>query len=202
MTTHPDDEIKPADENVLKKYGKKRKATERAVTKSARSITGESSEIDLSNLGKLGNAVKYDKSYCELAFRACLLFGATDDRLAAFFGVSKTTLYNWIKKYTDFRVAVREGKEMADAQVAQSLYMSAIGYERDEIELKVVSQGEGAGSVVEKVPIKKYYPPNIKAATFWLTNRQPKLWREKVEIEQQNVLSVIKIGYGEQTDSA
>jgi hypothetical protein len=80
--------------------------------------------------------------------------------------------------------------------------MTAIGYERDEIELKVVSMGGDAGSQVEQVPVKRYYPPNVSAAKFWLTNRQPQLWKEKVEVEQQNVLNVIKIGYGEQTDTA
>ena len=184
MNTHPDDEIKPASGKVLQKYGKKK-----SVKKTDGYVGNE-------------NSTRYNVSYPEVAFKLCLLFGATDERLAEFFGISKTALYNWKRRYSAFREAMTEGKALADANVAQSLYMSAIGFERDEIDLKVVSLGEGQGSVVEKVPVKRYYPPNIKAATFWLTNRQPQLWRDKVEIEQQNVLNVIKIGYGEQTDSA
>jgi len=185
MKTHPDDEIKPASAEVLQKYGKKAKNEKKAMAK----------------LGNV-NANKYSPTFPEIAFKLCLLFGATDERLAEFFEVSRNTFGKWKSRYPAFREALKEGKAIADANVAQSLYMSAIGYERDEIELKVVSLGEGMGSKVEEVPVKRYYPPSVPAAKYWLGIRQPEIWREDVTIQQQNVLNVIKIGYGEQTDSA
>lgn len=64
---------------------------------------------------------------------------------------------------------------MADANVADRLYQRAMGFEHDSEEIKVV---EGS---IERVPIRKIYPPDTVAAIFWLKNRQRDKWRDKVE---------------------
>lgn len=70
---------------------------------------------------------------------------------------------------------------MADANVADRLYQRAMGFEHDSEEIKVVSIGAGEGSEVQRVPIKKIYPPDTVAAIFWLKNRQKDKWRDKTE---------------------
>jgi hypothetical protein len=37
------------------------------------------------------------------------------------------------------------------------------------------------GSVI-KVPYTVEYPPDADAASFWLRNRQPRLWRDRHEV--------------------
>lgn len=32
---------------------------------------------------------------------------------------------------------------------------------------------------------QQYIPPNTTAQIFWLKNRQPKKWRDKVDVEQK-----------------
>ena len=32
--------------------------------------------------------------------------------------------------------------------------------------------------------VTKHYPPDPTAAIFWLKNRQPDTWRDKVEVDQ------------------
>ena len=136
-----------------------------------------------------GRPTKYKPEYCEQAYKLCLL-SATDTEIAGFFDVTEQTLNNWKNDYTEFFESLRSGKSQADANVASRLYNRAMGYEHDDVELKVVSLGQGLGSEVQEVPVRKYYPPDTTAAIFWLKNRRPKNWRDKQEIEQSGDIVV------------
>ena len=125
-----------------------------------------------------------------MARRLCLL-GLTNEELAKAFGVGITTLERWIKRYPDFRGALKSGKDEADAEVADRLFKRAMGFEHDDEEIKVVSIGGGQGSSVQRVPVRKIYPPDTTAAIFWLKNRQPALWRDKQVVENQGAGTVI-----------
>lgn len=129
-----------------------------------------------------GRPTDYKEEYNEKAYKLCLLH-ATDKELADFFEVSESTLNLWKTKHPDFSESIKKGKIIADANIAESLYQTGNGYERDEVELKVVSLGQGQGSEVQEIPVKRYYPPNPTAAIFWLKNRQSAKWRDKQEIE-------------------
>ena len=77
---------------------------------------------------------------CEEAHNYCLL-GATNDQLAEFFGVSPSTIDNWIAGRRDFEAAVKSGRVVADAKVARGLYVRAVGYDR-KVEREVILGGE------------------------------------------------------------
>lgn len=127
-----------------------------------------------------GRPSAFKPEYCEQAEKLCRL-GATDKEMADFFNVSEQTVNSWKTKYPQFLESLKKGKTLADANVAERLYERAMGFEHDSEEIKVVSDGQGAGSSIERVPIRKVYPPDTTAAIFWLKNRQPKKWRDKVE---------------------
>ena len=71
-----------------------------------------------------GRPPLYSNGFAPIAYKICLL-GATLERLADLFGVSVETLYKWRDKYPEFSEALRQGKDMADAEVANSLYQRA-----------------------------------------------------------------------------
>jgi hypothetical protein len=127
-----------------------------------------------------GRPTDYRPEYNEQAYKLCLL-GATDKELADFFDVTEQTINNWKSEYSEFFESIKKGKDLADANVADRLYQRAIGFEHDSEEIKVVSDGQGMGSSIERVPVKKIYPPDTVAAIFWLKNRQKKKWRDKIE---------------------
>lgn len=129
-----------------------------------------------------GRPTEYKPEYNDQTYKLCLL-GATDKDLADFFDVDEATINRWKINHLEFCESIKKGKEIADANVAERLYSTASGYERDEIELKVVSLGSMAGSEVQEIPVKRYYPPNPTAAIFWLKNRQKKNWRDKQDHE-------------------
>lgn len=140
-----------------------------------------------------GRPTKYKKEYAEQARKLCLL-GATDSELADFFVVNEATLHRWKKEHKEFCESIKAGKIFADSNVADRLYQKAMGFEHDSEEIKVVSDGNGEGSSVVRVPIRKVYPPDTVAGIFWLKNRQKKKWRDKVETgftdEEGNALPV------------
>lgn len=128
-----------------------------------------------------GRPTKYKKEYDDQVYKICLL-GATDAEIASFFEIAESTVNEWKKEHEGFSESIKRGKEIADANVAARLYQRALGFEHDDEEIKVVSMGQGEGSSVQRVPVRKIYPPDPTSAIFWLKNRQPKKWRDKVDI--------------------
>lgn len=127
-----------------------------------------------------GRPTDYKPEYAPQAEKLCKL-GATDKELADFFEVVESTLNAWKLDHVEFSESIKAGKDLADANVADRLYQRAMGFEHDSEEIKVVSDGQGAGSSIERVPTRKIYPPDTAAAIFWLKNRQKAKWRDKTE---------------------
>ena len=123
-----------------------------------------------------GRPTMYRVAYTERAYRLCLL-GMTDALLAESFEVSEQTLNTWKQKHPGFLESIQRGRAEADARVAEQLYHRALGYSHPEDK---IFQFEGAAVIV---PTTKHYPPDTAAASLWLRNRQPKLWRDKIEHE-------------------
>jgi hypothetical protein len=121
-----------------------------------------------------GRPTLYKPEYADQARKLCLL-GSTDKELADFFEITEATLNNWKTEHPEFFESLREGKELADAKVADRLYQRALGYEHPEVH---ISNYQG---MITETPITKVYPPDATSAIFWLKNRQRNKWRDKVE---------------------
>lgn len=130
-----------------------------------------------------GRPSKYRPEFAEQARKLGML-GLTDKELAVFFEVSESTIYVWKNDYPEFSEALKDSKALADAEVAAKLFRRATGYEHPEDDIRTVTlPGPHAGSEVVITPTIKHYPPDTTAAIFWLKNRQPALWRARVENE-------------------
>lgn len=123
-----------------------------------------------------GRPTKYKPEYVSQAAKLCRL-GATDAQLADFFGVAVSTVALWKVQHKEFSDALSIPKEAADRAVEASLYKRAMGYEHDEVDIRVIE-----GQIV-KTEIRKFYPPDTTAAIFWLKNRRPTEWRELKALE-------------------
>jgi hypothetical protein len=110
---------------------------------------------------------KYRADAPELARRLALL-GLTDDETAGVFGVSVRTLHRWKREHAEFAQALEAGKRPADAAVAEALFRRACGY----------TAADG-----------RHIPPDTVACIYWLKNRRPEAWRDKVEVEQRHSFS-------------
>lgn len=116
---------------------------------------------------------KYREEFPEQAYKLCLL-GARNEDLARFFAVTVKTIYQWQQDHEEFTLAVRGGKEHADAAVAESLFRRARGYSYNS--QKVVLNKET--KLHESVNYEAHMPPDTIACIFWLKNRRPDLWRD------------------------
>ncbi len=83
---------------------------------------------------QVGRPSKFREEYAEQAFNYCLL-GATDADLGRFFDVDETTINRWKKVHPEFCQSLKDGKEGADARVAQSLYRRALGWEHEAVKI-------------------------------------------------------------------
>jgi hypothetical protein len=120
-----------------------------------------------------GRPTAFKPEYCRQAEKLCRL-GATDKELADFFGVVEQTINNW-KDIPEFLESLKKGKDLSDANVADRLYKRAMGYSHRAVKI-FNDNGEPM-----RVDYIEHYPPDTTAAIFWLKNRQPKKWRDKIE---------------------
>lgn len=127
---------------------------------------------------------KYRPKYAELAYKLAQL-GIPHQQIAGILEISESTFYEWQGCHAGFKTALKAGMALADANVANSVYRGAVGYSHHHEEIKVI------GEEVVRVPTMKHYPPNAHLATFWLKNRQPELWKEKVEIVEKPSIALV-----------
>ena len=127
-------------------------------------------------MSKPGRPPRYSPDYCPIAYKFCLL-GATNEDLADLFKVALSTVGNWLARYPAFKQAVHEGRDVADADVAQSLLHKAKGFTHPDVKVLAIA-GEA-----QEVEYNRYFPPDTQAAIFWLRNRRRKQWGERIEHE-------------------
>ena len=124
-----------------------------------------------------GRPSLYRDEYPAQAEKLCRL-GATDKELADFFEVSVDTINEWKKVHAGFSESLKKGKGVADAEVADRLFKRACGYSHTDTKFATFE-----GQITDREEYEKHYPPDTIACIFWLKNRRPDLWRDKVGLE-------------------
>lgn len=104
--------------------------------------------------------------------------GLTDEQLAHNMGITAKTLYEWKNKYSEICEALKQGKEVVDILVENALLKRALGYSYKEKSEKY----EGGVLTERKVTIKEVVP-DTTAQIFWLKNRKPSEWRDRVQTD-------------------
>lgn len=125
-----------------------------------------------------GRPSGYQPQYAAIAEQACKV-GLTDDQIAELFEVSTRTLYRWKNEFPDFCQALKAGKELADDRVERSLYQRAVGYRAEAVKIFMPS---GASEPIY-APFVEEHAPDTTAAIFWLKNRRPQEWRDRIQQE-------------------
>ena len=116
--------------------------------------------------------------------RGWAMDGLTDAQIAENIGISTVTIWDWKSKYPSFANALKKGKDVADREVENALYKSAMGYDVvEEIQELRLNRETNEQEMVVVRRIKKHIPPSNTAQIFWLKNRKPHEWREKQEVE-------------------
>lgn len=115
--------------------------------------------------------------------------GLIEEQIVKNMGISRSTLNDWKKKYPDILNTLKKGKEVADRNVENALYESAIGKKykvKKPIKVKEVQYRDGKRvkevEHIEYAEEEMVIPPNTTAQIFWLKNRKPDVWRDKQDV--------------------
>ena len=126
--------------------------------------------------------MKWNSDRPRQAFQLALL-GHTDKEIARVMGVDVNTIDYWKRTKPEFLKRLNEGKDSADAEIAEAFYLKAHGGFIEETQYTVYK-----GEVIS-FPVRKYYPPDSWAAHKWLTIRQRERWADvqRIETTQTNI---------------
>lgn len=108
--------------------------------------------------------------------------GLSQAQIAKNMGIGLSTLKEWINQNQTISASLKKGKEVADYEVENALYKTAIGFWTEETTIeKMLDDSSGKMIVVREKTVKKFIPGNAVAQKFWLTNRTLDKWKDKRE---------------------
>ena len=107
-------------------------------------------------------------------------------------GIDKSTFYEWMATNSDFSDMVHKAQEEARNnrryidEVEHALLDLARGVELEDVRTEYESRldedtGKYVPVVKKQVRTAKKYSPNVDAIKFYLTNRNPDEWKNRVE---------------------
>lgn len=114
--------------------------------------------------------------------------GLSLSQIAHNIGVADSTFRKWRDEHEAISAAIKRGNAPVDLEVENAMLKSALGHKetvRKAIKVKTEKQKVGEGKIVEEhieyVDEEVYIPPQVVAQIFWLKNRRPDKWKDKVE---------------------
>lgn len=128
--------------------------------------------------------------------------GLTDEQIAQNMGINTATLYRYKNDYDEICKALKRGKEVVDIEVENKLLKRALGYEYTEVTQERVIKKDNQGTpatdlhgfpiyeMVTTKTVKKEVLPDTTAQIFWLKNRRPDQWRDKVINENKTDINI------------
>ena len=121
--------------------------------------------------------------------RAWARDGLSNEQIAHNMAITEKTLYEWANKFSEFGEALKKGKEVVDIEVENALFKKALGYNatiKKTFKVKETLYNENGKKIKETEKLEIGYdevhiPADTTAQIFWLKNRKPEIWRDKVE---------------------
>ena len=116
--------------------------------------------------------------------------GLNEGQICHNMGVSVRAFENWKKQFPAIVAALKKGREPVDIEVENALLKRALGYDVEETiteieEIPTKSKDlDGKPITIQKKHIRKvmkHIPGETAAQIFWLKNRRPGRWRDKIE---------------------
>ena len=119
--------------------------------------------------------------------------GSTNEEIAKMLGISCKLFYEWQNKYSEFREAIKKGKDISNGELLNSAFTQATGFrftEQQGFKVKdyktVTDPQTGHSKLVQiervvVVEVEKYCPPNATMSIFMLKNRLPEQYKDKRE---------------------
>lgn len=112
--------------------------------------------------------------------------GMTNEEIAQCLGITRSTLYEWQNRHSEFMDALKKGKISTDTRVEQALLKRALGYQYEERKTITTDSSNRTEVYIKEVP------PDTTAQIFWLKNRKPDEWRNAQPDDKEKVEELIE----------
>lgn len=103
--------------------------------------------------------------------------GCTMPELANNMGITKTTLYEWCRRFPDIQDAIKKGRAMSCECVENALFRSALGMAEEVTDTEETITRKDGTEEVRKRHAVVHLAPNVTAQIFYLKTRAG--WSEK-----------------------
>lgn len=137
--------------------------------------------------GKRGRHGKYEDWLTEdglLKVQGWARDGLSNEQIAHNIGITAKTLCEWQNRFSEFRNAIKKGKEVVDREVENAMLKRALGYEYDEVTQEPVTDKDtGVTEMRVTKRVTKQIVPDVTAQIFWLKNRKPQEFRDKHDVD-------------------
>lgn len=134
--------------------------------------------------------VKYDKRFAGILVQKAEeddTFYGTILEVVKTLGCGKATLYVWKAEHPEFAEAMEYALQLGLDKMENDALLRASGRSKTLVK-KVVSKADGT-TVTEITETTN--PPDTKALIFYLTNKRPEVWKEKVDVKHNGNISVV-----------
>jgi len=110
--------------------------------------------------------------------------GLNNREIAKALGIGERTLYDWIRDDPQVSHTIKKYRGLADIEVENSLYKSALGFKIEETKIERVWNRDirDYETVVTEIQ-ERHIAPNTAAQIFYLKNRMANRYKDKVETE-------------------
>lgn len=117
--------------------------------------------------------------------------GLTLEEVAGQIGVSRKTLHEWIRRFSDIRDALKgRARECACAEIENAMHLHAKGhtvqvmkaFKLRHVDYDAMGRKVREYETVEMHEEAIYIPPDTTAGIYYLNNRCPERWRNKQEV--------------------
>ena len=110
--------------------------------------------------------------------------GLNNNQIANNIGISRDTLYKWMRSYPQIEEALKEGRRPLDVEIENALIKKALGF-TDEEETTEIKQFPDGKQEVHKRVTKKVYPPDTGAIAFYLKNRAANRYSDHPKLNEE-----------------
>ncbi|MBQ3455003.1 MAG: helix-turn-helix domain-containing protein [Synergistaceae bacterium] len=124
-------------------------------------------------MAKAGRKSKYDPLTTPALAEEYASELLTDAQIAAKLGIHISTFIDWQKKYREFSVAIKRGKEASNVALVKAMHKTAEGYYVEEEETVVYFDKNKQPKSYSKIVKKRYIPPSTTTQIFLAKNRMP-----------------------------
>lgn len=110
--------------------------------------------------------------------------GLTNAQIARALCIGNRTFYDWMDRYPQFSHSIKKYRGVADIMVENALFKSACGGEFTEVKTeRRWNKDRKEYELVVTEMLTKHVPGSATAQIFYLKNRMPHRYKDKVETE-------------------